>query len=176
MMQIKTRIKNYVMKFTSCLFILITLLGRAYTQDNVFRQMSDNTFMYDGRIGKLHTFKDVILLDSANLYSDFQKFDTERKCQESINTIYGAVGGLFVSLGIVFYISDLDAAIGVGTLYTGIGISTTAIGLLYSKVAHGNSKNRYKQSLLGKLLYRHKEIGNLQLEVINSGVGLVYRF
>jgi hypothetical protein len=176
MMQIKTTIKNYVVKFTSCLFILITLLGKAYTQDNVFRQMSDNTFMYNGRIGKLHTFKDVILLDSTNLYSDFQNFEFKRNKQINMNAFSSVVGSVFICLGYLGYTGGNDIANVLGTFYTGIGIGFAGIGIGISAGTHGRAKNKYKKALLEKAINRRKEIGYLSLESTNTGIGLVYRF
>jgi hypothetical protein len=176
MIQIKTTIKNYVMKFILCLFILITLFDKAYSQDNVFRQMSDNTFMYNGRIGKLHTFKDVILLDSINLYSDFNNFNINRKNQIKMNIISVAVGMPIIYLGYELYTSGNDIADVLGRFYTSIGISVAGIGIGLSSGSYGHAKNKYKKSLLAKAINRRKETGYLRVETTESGIGLVYRF
>jgi hypothetical protein len=174
------------MKLPTILF-LILFFSKAYTQsdliprtleptfifaqDNVLRQISKHRFLYNGHIGKLHTFQDVMLLDS-----DFKNFNSNRKFQIGANVVSGLLGIPCTYIGTYFLIKGYEDSPGYGIQFLGIGLGITGLGLIFSNIAFGSSKGYYKTELLKKVIKRDSETGYLRIEATQSGLGLVYRF
>jgi hypothetical protein len=163
------------MKNTTLLFLFMMIFCKANAQDEVFRQMSEHTFIYNGRIGELHTFKDVMLLDSANLYNDFYNFNKHRKSQREMNIVFSvAAAPFFIGAGYIF--TSRSYLNFVGYILTGIGSGFELLGFGISGLTYAKAKNKHKKLLLGKVLEQKKETSSLRLGATPSGVGLVVQF
>jgi hypothetical protein len=164
------------MKFAALLFIFTIIFSTAHAQDKVLQQISEHTFIYNGRTGRLHKFKDVVMLDSTNRFSDFNNFNINRKKQIKMNIISSAVAIPIVYYGYKIYSSGYDQANVIGVLYATIGIGIAGIGIGLSSSIYGHEKKEYKKSLLVKLSINPPITGYLRIETTQSGLGLVYRF
>jgi hypothetical protein len=131
------------MKILTLLFLFMLIFCKIYAQEAVFEQVSKHTFRCKDRVGELHTFKDVILLDSANLYSDFNSFNKFRKNQREMNIVFSvAAAPFFLGAGYIF--TKKSYLNFVGVLFTIIGSGFELLGFGISGLTYAKAKNKHK--------------------------------
>jgi hypothetical protein len=164
------------MKIPTLVFLFIIIFCKINAQEAIFEQVSKHTFRYKDRVGDLHTFKDVMLLDSANLYGDFYNFNKNRKGQKVMNVVTSIALVPFLVGGYLGFSGTNESPETIGLLILTYGVVVSFIGFGINEITYIKAKNKYRRLLLDKVLEPKKETSSLRLSTTPSGIGLVYQF